>query len=451
MNDFLNAGIMAAVFTAIFLSGEAVHRKWPARKEMARKTVHLFGGITTLPFPYIFSSHWTVLILCAGFGGILILSRTIGLLRSVHGVSRKSDGAILFPAAIYLVFLLSDGKPFLFIIPILVLAISDTLAALMGKAYGTIHYDVEDNTKSLEGSTAFFMATFLCVHIPLLLMTDLERLHTVLLALIISILVSGFEAISLSGADNIFIPIGTYFVLNKMTSKPLDDIILQTRNLLLVIFAVSLLSIPLKILKPSAIIGLVLLNYAAWSLCDIYWLIPLLLAQFLYLVSVVILNRKGNHKRMPVFQIRAIMYTGILPAILVFTANAMDNYHLVFIPYLTAIAAQMGIIGQKYSGVFNPEGLPACWKKRLYHSIKWTVISVVSIGVVPVHLYLDSAKGWALLLIGSGTLISQFLHFDIREIPWFKVEDSPFKDAPARMISAGCISLIMLILLILFS
>ena len=62
--------------------------------------------------------------------------------------------------AIYLVFLLGYHTPVLYFIAILTLSVSDAVAALIGKRYGSIRFKIEGETKSLEGSVSFFFITF---------------------------------------------------------------------------------------------------------------------------------------------------------------------------------------------------------------------------------------------------------------------------------------------------
>lgn len=440
MSELQNALIIAGVFFAIFAAGEGVRLKWPDKKEAARKTVHFLSGLTVLSFPYLFKSHWLVLGLALGFFLIIQLAAIAGKLNSIHGVGRSSKGAIYFPLSVYLIFYLAQGKPFLFVIPILVLTISDTLAALMGKTYGRILYDVEDDKKSLEGSMVFLLATYLCVLLPLLLMTEIGRLEAILLSLIIALLVTGFEAVSLSGADNVFIPFGTYFVLMKMTEKPQAEIITQTQNLLLVIFVVLFLTLSLRILKLSAAVLFILLDYAAWSLCNIYWLIPLAIFQITYLLLVYVLQRKNDYKHAAFFQIKAVFYTGIVPAIMIFIANALRDNILVYTPYLTAIASQMAILCSVECSTCHVAPPAASNGRGIYHSVLWGILTLLLVAAFPLWLYGISNPTRAFAIIASCSVAAQAIHFLIRNFSKFQHQDEQSIKAPARVISSSIVS-----------
>ena len=142
--------------------------------------MHFLSGLTALSFPYLIQSPWLVLLLALGFSGLIFLAKKRGILKSINDVNRKSHGALFFPVAVYVIFLLSHDQPVLYFVSILIMTVSDSLAALIGEVYGHISYEVEESTKSLEGSVIFFLTTFLCVHLSLLFMTPLDKLNTVL-------------------------------------------------------------------------------------------------------------------------------------------------------------------------------------------------------------------------------------------------------------------------------
>ncbi len=400
-SDIIAAAVYAALFLLLFALGEIIHRTVPHYTELSRKFVHFSGGMAALSFPFFLQSHWTVLLLTVSFGLILFTTKRLGLLQSIHGIDRVSHGGIYFPVSIYLVFLLSGGQAHLYFIAILVMAVSDALAALIGGRYGSVKYDVEGNLKSLEGSTVFFFVTFLCVHIPLLLMTETDRANSVLIALVIALLVTGFEAISLAGSDNIFIPLGTYFILSKMTRYPLDNSILQVEILLLIILiALFLFRIP-GFLRTSGLIGIILLNYASWSLCDFTYFLPLLLAQILYcaLLWVRLYVRDGGD--VPAYQIRVLLYTGLMPAALILAANALGSYALFYRPYLAGIAIQIAVILWPHGRAAFPAlgRLP----RPAASVLTWLTAAGIT-AAVPALLYSPRSPGesLALLLASSG-------------------------------------------------
>ncbi len=251
--------------------------------ELSRKLLHIGMGLVTLSFPWLFAARWPVIVLAAG--SIVALSaiklkaswkRGVGDV--LHGVARDSLGEVYFPLAVALVFSLSftrgRANPLLFCIPILILTLADAVAALIGVHYGQLHYQVGDNQKkSAEGSIAFFTVAFFCVHIPLLLASDLGRAETLLIALTLGALVALFEAISGRGLDNLFIPLGA-FVLLKVS---LDLTVLELAQRCLVIIGLTGFTWWWRnrsTLSDSGALAAALASYAFWALGDTTWLMP---------------------------------------------------------------------------------------------------------------------------------------------------------------------------------
>jgi len=409
--ELLHALGLAGAFTVIFLLGEALRRLMPASPELSRKFVHFSGGLTALSFPCLLRHHWTVLGLAAGFSLILAVAKMKGLLKSVHGIERKSYGAMLFPVSVYLLFLLGHDKPVLYFVSILVMTVSDTLAAVVGGRYGSIRYEVEDITKSLEGSTVFFLITFLCVHLSLLLMTRIGELDSVLIALVIALLVTGFEAISPTGSDNFFVPLGTYFILAKMMKNPFPETVEQLWILLAMILVTGMISLKSRLFKTTGLIGMILVNYAAWSLCGFAWFLPLFLGQILLYLFVSYFVDKVAEE-ITGYQIKVLFYSALLPTLLVFASNATHDLQLFFLPYVTSIVAQLAIIHYFFASI-TLAGKSAFIQKltgnRAVMVLYCAAVPGLCIATVPILLQGRAPLGsMVIVLTAAGIAVSMF-------------------------------------------
>lgn len=335
---------ISAIFLAIFAFAEILRKTNACSMEGTRKLVHLLAGAVSLSFAYIIRSHWTLLVMCIGFIAIVRISKKYELLNSIHGVKRKSTGDILHPLAIYLTYLWASflKTPDFYLISILVLSISDTLAALIGSSYGFKLYDVEEERKSLEGSLIFFLSTFLIVHLGLLLLTEVGRLECVLAALLIAILVTCFEAVSLGGADNLFVPTGTLFILSKFTKKPIPEMVFQLCSASIIFLLSFIVSKPTDRLGSSGIIGVALTGYAAWSLIGPEWYIPVLICNLLIAWSDCFLESPGSGEEL--FRIRPVFYMFVVSFIWILAANFSSIGHqYFFVPYIVSISAILSI------------------------------------------------------------------------------------------------------------
>lgn len=373
MTDLICASIISIIFSVIFIIAE-VWRKFGAPTEVTRKFVHFGGAFVTIFFPFLFKSHWTVLILALIFALIMIVTKKFGLLQSVHAVERKSDGAIYHPIAIYACFLYSQilNQPWFYVISILILAISDALAALVGKSYGAKEYLVEvGSRKTIEGSVTFFLTSFLIVHLILLLATDTGRLESVLIALLISIIVTLFEGVSLKGADNLFIPLGTMFILSKNITPTIEGIAFQILILFGFLIGYLILMFPYKRIGFSGVILLGLINYTIMALLGNIYAIILFVFAFLCSKTNLILNY--DCEVADSYRVRPIFYILTVPVICAFLNNVLGG--LAIYPFLTSIICEAIIIRTK---LFNGDLNKGLWLT--------SILSIISLGAAYVFI-----------------------------------------------------------------
>lgn len=218
-SDIIASLVVAGLYAALFIAAEIWRRKGTPEVESTRKMVHFGGGIVALSFPYIFQSHWPIFIMAVLFMLFLVVARRSSLLQSVQNVERSSIGEIVYPIAIYLTFLLDslDGRFQYYAIAVLVLAVADAAAGIIGKARGHVEYRVNGDRKSLEGSAAFFVITFLIIVVALGIAGEMPIVEILSVALLASLLLTILEAVSPRGFDNLTIPIGAWCVLGGIT------------------------------------------------------------------------------------------------------------------------------------------------------------------------------------------------------------------------------------------
>src|SRR5450755_1769112 len=188
---FEMAGVLA-VLGALFVGLRWYARAKSPDPEFVRKLLHIGMGLTSLSFPWLFHEAWPVVVLAVLAGGGLFALRTVRTVRSefgsvLHGVARESFGEFYFSIGVGGLFVISGGDPLLYGIPVLTLTIADAVAALIGLRYATVRFATPDGVKSAEGSVAFFTAAFLCCLVPLLLGSDVGRLESLLIALVLAI------------------------------------------------------------------------------------------------------------------------------------------------------------------------------------------------------------------------------------------------------------------------
>lgn len=200
-------------------------RRWAGaiHPELLRKLLHVAMGLAATVFPWLFSSAWPVLALAAiTLPGMLALRHSALLQRHfggvIDGIHRRSWGEIAFPAGVCLAFILSNGDPLRYCLPVALLALADPAAALVGLQFGRRGYATADGEKTIEGSLAFFVVAFVSAQSILLLMTGMGHIAILLIAALLSCLLMIVEALSWAGLDNLFIPVFGFAILNVLLS-----------------------------------------------------------------------------------------------------------------------------------------------------------------------------------------------------------------------------------------
>ena len=257
--------------------------------EMVRKLFHLGGGLIALSLPWLFDDVRPVIVLAAACAALFAALRTVPALargpgQVLAGVKRTTVGEFCFSVSVCLLFWLAKDNRLLFGVPVLVLAVADSFAALVGEEYGKRHFATLKGQKSMEGSSAFFLAAFLCVHVPVLLWSGAGREESLLIALSVALLVTMAEASAWWGLDNLIIPLFSYGLLR---------VFLRMTTAELIVHLTFLLGLALFVrgwrrrttLADDALFGGVAWGYVVWAVSDWRWIIPPLALFVSYLMS----------------------------------------------------------------------------------------------------------------------------------------------------------------------
>lgn len=330
---------LVLLFLSVIAVVEVLARKWSLEAETTRKSVHLAGGMGCLLFPLLISSWITVLCLAIVFAGIFHFGEKKNILKSISSVERNSCGSLLFPVAILILFVVSNGRLWLYVSSLLVLVLADTAAALAGTRYGqTFFHTLAGERKSLEGSVMFGVVGFFSVYLPMLFLSDIPHLTCILTALLMSLLLSGLEAVSIGGTDNLLVPLATCFLLLKLPTKPQPEIAFQSLSLIGISAGLFIANKRQATLRTRPLIIFILSSFAAWSLGAADWMIPII-------VGFIIYNKVcSSCKRLPINLEALVLLRPMYPPLFIlFAANATSAFDYWFGPYLVATAASTSL------------------------------------------------------------------------------------------------------------
>lgn len=340
-SEILGMVTCASLLAVLLALLERAVRIWRIPAEASRKAVHVGGGLACLALPFLLDTVTAVAALAVLFSAVLFAGERRGALRSLSGVRRESTGSFYFPVAVLLVYMIAGERTWLYVTSLLVLAVADSAAALIGKGYGRIHYTLGDGaTKSLEGSLFFWLTAFLAVHLPLLLLTDVDRSVCVLAALLTATLLSFAEAVSIRGLDNIFVPVLTCYILLLITTKPPEEVLYQCVSLLALTALLVGVGRGLRLLTLQNCLFLVLFTYAVWALGTHRWAIPVLVVLATCAVAAL---RRQVRRPLPLTS-DALLPALIPPLLILLAANSTELFSLFFPAFLIAVLAP-GVIG----------------------------------------------------------------------------------------------------------
>ena len=220
MNNLIILSFIYLIGIGLLLTfNELNYRRLAVSGEITRKFAHFTATLATVPFPYIFSSHWYVLVLALIFFAVLFITQYSKQLKSIHDIQRKSIGSYLLPLAIYVTFFISCmfHNKFVYILPMLILGICDPMAAVLGiniKNYnGRIKLFGHKFEKTWLGSGAFLFTSFIISVIALYFHHSAFNLKTFLLAILIAATSTVSELFSWRGSDNLTIPLSVVLIL----------------------------------------------------------------------------------------------------------------------------------------------------------------------------------------------------------------------------------------------
>lgn len=197
-------------FTSLLCALEVLYRKFRFPAEISRKIAHTLCTLSSLAFLQSFDSALYVILMGAFFTILLLIARKHKLLQSIESVGRQSAGSILLPIAIGLSFIFSKilNHTAYFILPMLILGISDPLAGIAGliagKKGGGIKIFSFDTHKTWIGSILFLISTLIICYVYFNFIHPVDGIVWKVICLAVSTTV--VELLSGRGTDNLSVP-----------------------------------------------------------------------------------------------------------------------------------------------------------------------------------------------------------------------------------------------------
>lgn len=216
--QFLFVGLFTFAYIMVILISEMYYRRSSVNPEYTRKFAHTLASLSSILFLLAFDSFVYVLLLTIVFFLIFFLGRKFKWIKSFDSVDRKTAGTYLLPVGIFILFFITEmaNNHIHFILPVLILGISDPLAGYIGTLYKTNTPQIvllgRKFNKTWLGTFVFFLSA-LSIAVPVLFWYEVRGASLLYISLIIAGAAALLEAVSEGGIDNITVPVMISFLL----------------------------------------------------------------------------------------------------------------------------------------------------------------------------------------------------------------------------------------------
>lgn len=209
--------IVSYGYIALAIVGAKIFEK--RGKEASRKFIHIMLGNWWFIAMYFFTNVWCALLVPASFVIINYLSYKKNLIKVMERDEQDGLGTVYYAVALFILALVTFGilkKPELGLVPTLVMAYGDGLAAVIGKTIKSKKYKLSDTKKSFAGSVTMFVISTLLIGGYLWFTHSTafwQTAHWPLIAGLMGFAITAIEAVSGKGWDNITVPLSTLVML----------------------------------------------------------------------------------------------------------------------------------------------------------------------------------------------------------------------------------------------
>jgi len=215
----LNLTLALIPVGVILILSEVLWQKKIIIGERARKFIHILAGTWMAFWPLYLPFDGIFVLGCIALT-LLIYSRITNLFHAIYSVNRKTYGDIFFAVGIVACAYLGL-EPWIFTVSILLLALADGGAAIIGRYYGLNNqYHVFGNKnlrKSLAGTIAFLVFSYLSIATGWIMGGEEIISNNIISVLIILPLVSAIlENTMPYGLDNLTTPLFATLLLNSL-------------------------------------------------------------------------------------------------------------------------------------------------------------------------------------------------------------------------------------------
>jgi len=213
---------VAGWLTLLALAALAVRRRWsglehPGQREWSRKLVHIGTG-AVVPIAWgVGIDRAIALPAAAAITLLAALNHRLRLLPAVEDVGRASYGTVAYGASITLLLWLHwPQRPACVAAGVLVMAVGDGLAGLIGPLVPSFSWQVLGQRRSLAGTAAMGLASLGVLAALKLMSSPAPMAPDWPAVLLIAAAATLLEQLALGGIDNLSVPIGVAWLWQRL-------------------------------------------------------------------------------------------------------------------------------------------------------------------------------------------------------------------------------------------
>lgn len=209
MNNIVGI-VVSILFVIVVIGISKIFEKFG--KEASRKFIHIVLANWWIIAMIFFDNMWAAAAVPALFVVVNYLSHKNNIIKVMErGTEEKEDtlGTVFFALSLFVLVLATFGplnNPVIGMCGFFVMCYGDGFAAVFGKVIKSKQYKIGEDTKSVSGSIAMFIITLIIMLWTLLYLN--ARLW-VLKSIVIALIMTVIEAVSIKGTDNISVPLLT--------------------------------------------------------------------------------------------------------------------------------------------------------------------------------------------------------------------------------------------------
>ncbi|MEX0587742.1 MAG: dolichol kinase [Cyanobium sp.] len=221
--QLLGVAAVAGWLAVLAITARVVRQRWNGQREWSRKLVHIGTG-AVVPIAWALSIDRLIAVPAAGTITVLAaLNHRFRLLPAIEDVGRASYGTIAYGASITVLLLLFwPQQPAAVAAGVLVMAVGDGLAGLLGPLVSSPSWQIWGQRKSVVGTTAMAIGSLAMLLLVRQLAVAAGLPHPGPIALVaIAAIAVALEQVAVLGIDNFSVPLAAGWLWEQLSRSNL--------------------------------------------------------------------------------------------------------------------------------------------------------------------------------------------------------------------------------------